>query len=220
MKGIIFDLDGVLIDSMTAHYKAWKTTFEEITSLQVDERSIYLLEGMRGKDLVEEIFKKYNYTDLSKTQVVIRRKDEVFRSIMNLRPYDKVNDILQEIRCLKGIVSGSAKQDVVSIVNQCFPKNIFEIILTGDDIAHGKPNPEGFKLFLQRENLNPSDVLVVENSPLGVEASNNARIKPIVVLNNSPLSANDFVHLIAHDNIFRETKNIEDKLVMWCDDDK
>lgn len=220
MKGIIFDLDGVLVDSMTAHYKAWKTTFEEITSLQVDERSIYLLEGMRGKDLVEEIFKKYNYTDLSKTQVVIRRKDEVFRSIMNLRPYDKVNDILQEIRCLKGIVSGSAKQDVVSIVNQCFPKNIFEIILTGDDIAHGKPNPEGFKLFLQRTNLNPLDVLVVENSPLGVEASNNARIKPIVVLNNSPLSANDFVHLIAHDNIFRETKNIEDKLVMWCDDDK
>jgi len=220
MKGIIFDLDGVLVDSMTAHYKAWKTTFEEITSLQVDERSIYLLEGMRGKDLVEEIFKKYNYTDLSKTQVVIRRKDEVFRSIMNLRPYDKVNDILQEIRCLKGIVSGSAKQDVVSIVNQCFPKNIFEIILTGDDIAHGKPNPEGFKLFLQRANLNPLDVLVVENSPLGVEASNNARIKPIVVLNNSPLSANDFVHLIAHDNIFRETKNIEDKLVMWCDDDK
>ena len=220
MKGIIFDLDGVLVDSMTAHYKAWKTTFEEITSLQVDERSIYLLEGMRGKDLVEEIFKKYNYTDLSKTQVVIRRKDEVFRSIMNLRPYDKVNDILQEIRCLKGIVSGSAKRDVVSIVNQCFPKNIFEIILTGDDIAHGKPNPEGFKLFLQRANLNPLDVLVVENSPLGVEASNNARIKPIVVLNNSPLSANDFVHLIAHDNIFRETKNIEDKLVMWCDDDK
>jgi beta-phosphoglucomutase len=220
MKGVIFDLDGVLVDSMTAHYEAWKTAFEEITSLQVDERSTYLLEGMRGKDLVEEIFKKYNYSDFSKTQIVTRRKDEVFRSIMNLRPYDKVNDILQELRCLKGIVSGSAKQDVVSIVNQCFPKNIFEIILTGDDIAHGKPDPEGFQLFLQRANLNASDVLVVENSPLGVEASNNAGIKPIVVLNNSPLSVNDFVHLIAHDNIYRETKNIEDKLVKWCDEVK
>ena len=52
MKGIIFDLDGVLVDSMTAHYKAWKTALEEIASLQVDERSIYLLEGMRGIDLV------------------------------------------------------------------------------------------------------------------------------------------------------------------------
>lgn len=220
MKGVIFDLDGVLVDSMTAHYKAWKTALEEITSLQVDERSIYLLEGMRGIDLVEEIFKKYNYADLSKTQVVIRRKDELFRSVSNIRTYDKVNGILQELRCIKGIVSGSAKQDVISIMNQCFQKNIFEIVLTGDDIMHGKPDPEGFKLFLQRANLNPSDALVVENSPLGVEASKNAGIKPIVVLNNSPLSANDFVHLISHDSIYRETKNIEDKLVKWCDDDK
>ena len=220
MKGVIFDLDGVLVDSMTAHYKAWKTAFEEITSLQVDGRSIYLLEGMRGIDLVEEIFKKYNYTDLSKTQVVIRRKDELFRSVTNIRPYDKVNDILQELRCIKGIVSGSGKQDVISIMNQCFQKNVFEIILTGDDIVHGKPDPEGFKLFLQRANLNPSDALVVENSPLGVEASNNAGIKPTVVLNNSPLSANDFVHLISQDSIYQETKNIEDKLVKWCDDDK
>ena len=218
MKGVIFDLDGVLIDSMTAHYKAWKTAFEEITSLQVDERSIYLLEGMRGIDLVEEIFKKYNYADLSKTQVVIRRKDELFRSVTNIGPYDKVNDILQELRCIKGIVSGSANQDVISIMNQCFPNNIFEIVLTGDDIVHGKPNPEGFKLFLQRANLIPSDALVIENSPLGVKASKNAGIKPIVVLNNSPLSANDFVHLISHDSIYRETKSIEDKLVKWCDD--
>ena len=205
---------------MTAHYKSWKIAFEEITYLQVVERSIYLLEGMRGIDLVKDIFKKYNYTDPSKTQVVIRRKDEVFRSILNIRPYEKVNDILQELCCLMGIVSGSAKQDVVSIVNQCLQKKIFEIILTGDDIAHGKPDPEGFKLFLQRVNLKSSDVLVVENSPLGLEASINAGIKPIVVLNNSPLRANDFVHLIAHENIYRETKNIEDKLVMWCDDGK
>jgi beta-phosphoglucomutase len=218
MKGVIFDLDGVLVDSMNAHYKAWKTAFEEITSLQVDERSIYLLEGMRGIDLVEEIFKKYNYADLSKTQVVIRRKDELFRSVTNIGPYDKVNDILQELRCIKGIVSGSANQDVISIMNQCFPNNIFEIVLTGDDIVHGKPNPEGFKLFLQRANLIPSDALVIENSPLGVKASKNAGIKPIVVLNNSPLSANDFVHLISHDSIYRETKSIEDKLVKWCDD--
>ena len=218
MKGVIFDLDGVLVDSMTAHYKAWKTAFEEITSLQVDERSIYLLEGMRGIDLVKEIFKKHNYTDLSKTQVVIRRKDELFRSVMNIRPYDKVNDILQELHCIKGIVSGSAERDVILIMNQCFQKNIFEIVLTGDDIIHGKPDPEGFKLFLQRANLNPSDALIVENSPLGVEASNNAGIKPFVVLNNSPLSANDFVGLIAHNSIYQETKNIEDKLVIWCDD--
>jgi beta-phosphoglucomutase len=218
MKGLIFDLDGVLVDSMPTHYKAWKIAFDETTSLQVDERSIYLLEGMRGEDLVEEIFKKYSYTDLSKTKEVLLRKDEIFRSMMNVKPYDKVNEILRQLKCTKGIVSGSAKQDVVSIIDRCLQNDVINIVLTGDDIAQGKPNPEGFKLFLQRARLNPSDVLVIENAPLGVQASNNAAINPVVVLNNSPLRVNDFDNLIPIDQIYDETKNIEDKLITWCHD--
>lgn len=216
MKGLIFDLDGVLVDSMPTHYKAWKIAFDETTSLQVDERSIYLLEGMRGEDLVEEIFKKYSYTDLSKTKDVLLRKDEIFRSMMNVKPYDKVNEILRQLKCTKGIVSGSAKQDVVSIIDRCLQNDVINIVLTGDDIAQGKPNPEGFKLFLQRARLNPSDVLVIENAPLGVQASNNAAINPVVVLNNSPLRVNDFDNLIPIDQIYDETKNIGDKLITWC----
>jgi HAD superfamily hydrolase (TIGR01509 family) len=218
MKGLIFDLDGVLVDSMPTHYKAWKIAFDETTSLQVDERSIYLLEGMRGEDLVEEIFKKYSYTDLSKTKEVLLRKDEIFRSMMNVKPYDKVNEILRQLKCTKGIVSGSAKQDVVSIIDRCLQNDVINIVLTGDDIAQGKPNPEGFKLFLQRARLNPSDVLVIENAPLGVQASNNAEISPVVVLNNSPLRVNDFDNLIPIDQIYDETKNIGDKLITWCHD--
>jgi beta-phosphoglucomutase len=218
MKGLIFDLDGVLVDSMPTHYKAWKIAFDETTSLQVDERSIYLLEGMRGEDLVEEIFKKYSYTDLSKAKDVLLRKDEIFRSMMNVKPYDKVNEILRQLKCTKGIVSGSAKQDVVSIIDRCLQNDVINIVLTGDDIVQGKPNPEGFKLFLQRARLNPSDVLVIENAPLGVQASNNAAINPVVVLNNSPLRVNDFDNLIPIDQIYDETKNIEDKLITWCHD--
>ena len=218
MKGLIFDLDGVLVDSMPTHYKAWKIAFEEITSLQVDERSIYLLEGMRGEDLVEQIFKKYSYEGHSKTKDVVLRKDDIFRSMMDVKPYDKVNEILGQLTCTKGIVSGSAKQDVVSIIDRCLQKELIDIVLTGDDIAQGKPNPESFKLFLQRAKLNPLDVLVIENAPLGVHASNNATIKPVVVLNNSPLRVNDFVNLIPNNQIYDETKNIEDKLITWCHD--
>jgi beta-phosphoglucomutase len=218
MRGLIFDLDGVLVDSMPTHYKAWKIAFEETTSLQVDERSIYLLEGMRGEDLVEQIFKKYSYAGRSKTKDVVLRKDDIFRSIMNIKPYDKVNEILGQLTCIKGIMSGSAKQDVVSIIDRCLQQDVIDIILTGDDIAQGKPNPEGFKLFLQRTKLNPSDVLVIENAPLGVQASNNAAIRPVVVFNNSPLRVPDFVNLIPNNQIYDETKNIEDKLITWCHD--
>ena len=73
-------------------------------------------------------------------------------------------------------------------------------------------------LFLQRTKLNPLDVLVIENAPLGVQASNNAAIKPVVVLNNSPLRVNDFGNLIPIDQIYDETKNIGEKLITWCHD--
>ena len=132
------------------------------------------------------------------------------------KPYDKVNEILRQLKCTKGIVSGSAKQDVVSIIDRCLQNDVIDIVLTGDDIAQGKPNPEGFKLFLQRARLNPSNVLVIENAPLGVQASNNAAINPVVVLNNSPLRVNDFDNLIPIDQIYDETKNIGDKLITWC----
>jgi len=56
MKGVIFDLDGVLVDSMPMHYEAWKIAFSEVTNIEVDERTIYLLEGMRGIELVRNIF--------------------------------------------------------------------------------------------------------------------------------------------------------------------
>ena len=65
---------------MPTHYKAWKMAFEETTLLQVDEKSIYLLEGMRGEGLVEQIFKKYSYAGYSKTKDVILRKDDIFKS--------------------------------------------------------------------------------------------------------------------------------------------
>ena len=54
MKGIIFDLDGVLINSMPAHFEAWRRAFSEIANIDVNERMVYLLEGMRGIDLAEK----------------------------------------------------------------------------------------------------------------------------------------------------------------------
>jgi beta-phosphoglucomutase len=55
MKAIVFDSDGVLVDSMSSHYKAWKIAFKEVSNIDVDRRTIYLLEGMRGIDLAKKV---------------------------------------------------------------------------------------------------------------------------------------------------------------------
>lgn len=216
MNGIIFDFDGVLVDSMPSHCKAWRTAIYEVCSLNIDEKSIYLLEGMKGMDIVTEIFRKSNYTETSKAQEVVNRKDEIFRpSIKSIRPYEGAADINSRVTCIKGIVSGSAKNDVTALHNQCFHDSTFNFLFTGDDIKHGKPSPQGFQLFLDKSKLDPKKVLVVENSPLGARASINAGLKVIVVLNNSPLTSNDFDHDVIGD-FYSHTKDIVEPLRHWC----
>jgi beta-phosphoglucomutase-like phosphatase (HAD superfamily) len=56
MRAIVFDSDGVLVDSMPSHFMAWKVAFKEVCDIEVDKRTVYLLEGMRGIDLVRRIF--------------------------------------------------------------------------------------------------------------------------------------------------------------------
>lgn len=65
MKGIIFDLDGVLVDSMPFHYRAWKKAFKEIASIDVDKKLIYSLEGMPGKQLIKKVFQLKEFTNNS-----------------------------------------------------------------------------------------------------------------------------------------------------------
>jgi beta-phosphoglucomutase len=217
VKGIIFDFDGVLVNSMPVHYEAWKTAFMEICSLQVNERTIYLLEGMRGIDLGKEIFRIFNYSQLSKVESVTKRKDQIFRSMINrVNSYPGTEELVKGLKCIKGIASGSAKHDIESILKRSFQQNLFQIVLTADNIEQGKPDPQAFQIFLQKSNLDSQDVIVVENSPLGVKAALRAGLRVIVILNNSPLIRDDFVDLIPAGDIFTETKYTKSLLYDWC----
>lgn len=230
MKAIIFDMDGVLVDAMPFHYEAMKTAVEEITSIDLDKRRFYLLEGMPVEEMALEIFKLKGYfvndnnkkDNLShqKSEEVAKRKKEIFRE-MNIvpKPYDDVRDlIINDLRgCLKAVVSGAAKQEVDTIIEQDFGKDNFDLIMNGDELeGKGKPDPAPFKVALQRLNLDNTEALVVENAPLGIKSANDADIQSIVTLNTSPLAIDDFKDLISEDRIFKDTKSAGRFLKRWC----
>ena len=216
MKGVIFDLDGVLVDSMPDHYKAWKMALKEVTDIEVDERMIYLLEGMRGNDLVKKIFEQKNYDNQSIAKKVIERKNKIFNDILTPRAFDGVKELIEHLKCTKAVVSGSAKKDVEVLIDRTFGKNNFDVIITADDIDRGKPDPIAFITALNRMKIDTANAIVVENAPLGVEAANKAGVQCIIVLNNTPLQINDFKFIIDYDRIFKETKDSAKLLESWC----
>jgi beta-phosphoglucomutase len=229
MRAIIFDMDGVLVDSMPFHYQAMKIAIKEVAEIDLDKRKFYLLEGMPIAEMALEILKikanvdAKNITkkDIQISENVAKRKKELFRQ-MNIipKPFTGVRELITNTLsgCSKAVVSGSAKEEVDTIIDEIFGIDAFNIIINGDQFeGKGKPDPASFEVALQRLNVKPSDaVVVVENAPLGVKAANSAGIPCIVTLNTSPLAISDFKGLISEEGIFKNTSSAGKFLKDWC----
>lgn len=205
MEAAIFDLDGVLVNSMPTHLQAWKAAFVKITGLEIAERDIYLLEGMRGMELVEKIFDQRDFSDHSLARKVHDEKSRIFKLIRSSEPFEGVREMINDIRCPKAVVSGSTRNDVETIVEEAFGRDKFDVVITADDIQKGKPNPSAFIDAMERMKVKPQDAVVVENAPLGAKAANSAGIGCYVALNNTPLMKSDFNGIIPPERIFEKT---------------
>jgi HAD superfamily hydrolase (TIGR01509 family) len=177
--------------------------------------------------LVKEIFEREKIDrkiDNTMAEKISKRKKEIFKQIQTSKPIDGARELVNDLTkcdCLKAVVSGSAKQEVESILDENIGSAMFDLVITGDDVegGKGKPDPAPFQMALQRMNLRPSEALVVENSPLGVEAARRAGIPYIVVMNNTPLEIpSDFgdVGGVENNRIFKDTKSAGSLLKDWC----
>jgi beta-phosphoglucomutase-like phosphatase (HAD superfamily) len=84
MKAIVFDSNGVLVDSMPGHYKAGEIAFKEVCNIYVDRRTIYLLEGMRGIDLVKKVFELKNFCGNDNAPMIAGIQSRVVLKILDL----------------------------------------------------------------------------------------------------------------------------------------
>lgn len=208
MQAVIFDLDGVLVNSMPKHFEAWKGAFAKVTGLEISERDIYIPEGMRGIELVEKIFEQKKFGDHSLARSVHDEKSRIFKSLRRPEPFEGVREMIGKIKCAKAVVSGSTRNDVESLIEEAFGIHSFDAIITANDIEKGKPDPSGFLEALRRINVSQKDAVVVENAPLGVKAANNAGIDSYVALNNTPLRRSDFDGIISQGRISEKTSSL------------
>lgn len=228
-KGIIFDMDGVLVDAMPFHCKAIQRAAKQEVNVDVEERDVYLLEGMPGEDMVKELLRHKRYTgnieelsdgDSEKLDSIAHRihetKKKIFQQINASAPINGARELISTIRCKKALVSGAAKQEVDSIINKYFGKDAFDVVVSGEDLEEGKPSPDPFRTALVKMGLRESEAIVVENAPLGVKAASNARLRCIVTLNDTPLKISDFEGLISYESIFPKTSSAISFLKEYC----
>ena len=191
-KVVLFDMDGVLYDSMPNHGVAWQRAMKEF-GIHFTLEDSYATEGARGVDTIRKYAKAQLGKELSEeeAQQMYDVKAHYFHEMPEAKVFDGVIDLMQKIKAsgLKiGIVTGSAQLPLIERVTRDFGDFVSaDQITTAYDVKCGKPNPDPYLMGLQKAgNYLPTEGIVVENAPLGVHAGVAAGCYTVAI-NSGPL---------------------------------
>ena len=192
IKAVLFDMDGVLYDSMPNHAKAWSTAVTEF-GLSMSPHEAYLHEGRTGHGTIHILAQRHwgRNATTEEMERIYAAKSALFNTCPEPQPMPGAAQLLQSIRSLGltiVLVTGSAQHSLLTRLAHDFP-GIFsaERMVTAFDVKHGKPHPEPYLMGLEKAGVSASEAIVIENAPLGVEAAHAAGIYTIAV-NTGPLS--------------------------------
>lgn len=176
IKAILFDLDGVIVDSMHYHYMAWDQMFQTIGS-SVTKESVLLTEGMNSFEILPQFLAQFN-VELPKEKHLefIEEKRSLFRKIAKLQYYPNAFETIEELRkrgYTTALVTACARKNMERSVDLEHQK-LFDFIISGDDVPRAKPNPDPYLIAQKTLGLEIEDCVVIENAPLGVQSAKNA----------------------------------------------
>lgn len=190
LKAVLFDMDGVLYDSMQNHAHAWTKTMQA-HGLNMTEEEAYLHEGRTGDDTINIISQKEGKEIKPEERIIIyQEKTKVFNECPAVLPMTDSAKMLQQViakELFAMLVTGSGQASLLDRLNNDFP-HVFvrERMVTSFDVKKGKPNPEPYLLALDKGKLQKWEAVVIENAPLGVEAAHAAGLFTIAI-NTGPL---------------------------------
>ena len=176
IKGIIFDLDGVLISTDKFHYQAWKSIAEE-EGIYFDEQINNRLRGVSRMESLDIILEKANkkYTQEEK-EALATKKNNLYRELLSsLSPKDLSKDVKAAIKKLYEdgyhLAIGSSSKNTKYILERLDITNAFDYIVDGEMISKTKPDPEVFIKAQEGLNLKKEECIVIEDAKAGIDAA-------------------------------------------------
>ena len=179
-KAAIFDLDGVIVNTVPLHFKAWHRMFKEYGKEITFEDYKQKVDGIPRVAGAKAIL-----TELTEEEIIKAgdKKQNYFLEYLEkegIPIYDTTVDLVKVLKksALKMAVISSSK-NCLSILKKTNLDHLFDVIITGNDVTKGKPDPQAFFMAAEKVSVKPAECVVFEDAVLGVEAAKRAGMKCI-----------------------------------------
>jgi beta-phosphoglucomutase len=210
-RAVILDMDGVVLDSPPMHLLTWQQTLAPL-GVELTADDLFPLEGipteLTAQRLTEGLLGRTCSWSEARRLASIKRA--LFRDRFNPRLVSGVLPLLHDLwgRGYRlGLVTGSARSVVDESLAPTGVADMFATILTGDDVSQGKPDPEPYRTAAANLDIPPSECLVVENAPLGIQSAKAAGISCVALETTLPAS-----RLTGADHVFPNARALRDWL--------
>jgi beta-phosphoglucomutase-like phosphatase (HAD superfamily) len=183
-SGYIFDLDGTLVDTMPLHYTAWESALQK-AGLQgrLDEELFYALGGVPSRKVASLLGARHGLT-LDPVAVYRDKEDAFMSSRQKLELIQPVVDFARKVAAEGfpvSIASGGTHDVVTSTLLKTGLAPLFPVVVTADDVEHGKPAPDMFLLAARKMGVEPTKCLVFEDGQPGMKAAEAAGMQWVFV---------------------------------------
>jgi len=190
LRAVILDMDGVVIDGMPYHQRAWKEAFAT-AGIEVTDTDIYLKEGMDQMETVVQISREKGVSlsnqDMNK---VIALKNRILNSIFKIRLIPGSTKFVSRLKRLGfrlALVTGTEKNVVERVLREeAALKGIFNVVVTAETVKRKKPDPEPYLKAVELLEIEKGHCLVIENSPAGIASAKRAGLTCLALTTSLP----------------------------------
>ncbi|MFC1738060.1 HAD family hydrolase [Planctomycetota bacterium] len=184
--GVVFDLDGVLVDTSKFHKPAWKKLAEK-EALEISDDFFYSTFGMQNYQIIAKLIGRQPTSE--EIQRISEFKECCFRELAadNIELMDGVQSLLEELKSkgfLLAIGTSTPLENLTFILEQTGIDNYFNAYVTAEDVKMGKPAPDTFKKAAEKLSLPAGRCVVIEDAIQGIEAAKTAGM-PVVAVSNT-----------------------------------
>ena len=194
-QAVLFDVDGVLVDSYEAHLNSWQTVAQE-TGIQFTTEQFALTFGRTSREVIRACW-PHEFHGEQAVNYLDERKESLYRELVSqcfpmMAGGPELISQLHEAGFAMALASSGPKANIELAIDQLGIRESIQAVVTGEDVTRGKPDPQVFMLAAERLGVEPPQCVVIEDAPAGIIAAGAAGMISVALLSRGR-SRHDFI---------------------------